>query len=100
MSTRWSRTFRDVADSAYPVAQRNVDQNKVLVRAYARGLNPNQMAVKLIEDGNPQNLDDAIDWVSRVSVRHAVSRLGFDTRNPEPMEIGESHLPLHPTANR
>ena len=87
----YNRRFRDVADAAYSVANRNADQNRILVRAYARGLQSTQMAVKLIQDGNPQTLEEAIDWVAQFSERRdAVSRLGLDSRREEPMEIGPS----------
>ena len=34
----YSRRFRDVADSAYPNGHRNADQERLLIKAYAKGL--------------------------------------------------------------
>lgn len=53
LEASYSRRFRDAADSAFPVADRNVDQSRILVSTYARGLKSTQMAIKLIEEGNP-----------------------------------------------
>ena len=34
----YSRRFRDAADLAYPIAQRNADQHRIMKTAYLRGL--------------------------------------------------------------
>ena len=89
LAAAYNRRFREAADNAYPVDQRNVAQSRILVRSYAHGLTSTEMAIKLIEDGNPAILDDAINWVARYSERKdAVSRLGLIARPEEPMEIG------------
>jgi hypothetical protein len=83
----YSRRFRDVADSAYPVAQRNPDQERILIKAYARGLSSDELARKLVQDENPANLEAAITAIARFSERKdAYSRLGRN--EPEPMEVG------------
>ena len=82
---QYSRRFRDVADAAYPANQRNADQERILVRAYARGLCSHELARKLVEEENPNNLEAAIRAVSTFSERKdAFSRLG---RKEEPMEV-------------
>ena len=98
LAAAYNRRFREAADNAYPADQRNVDQSRILVRSYARGLTSTEMAIKLIEDGNPATLEDAINWVARYSERKdAVSRLGLIANSQEvPMEIGSAR-PTNPS---
>ena len=49
----FSRQFREVADSAYPVDARNDDQNRILIRVFARGQRSDELARKLVEEGIP-----------------------------------------------
>lgn len=88
----YSRRFRDVADSAYPMGQRNADQERILVKAYAKGLASDELARKLVQDENPATLEAAITATSRFSERKdAYTRLG--RAEPEPMEIGMAAQP-------
>ena len=93
--------FRDLAQKAYPVP-RNVDQSRILVKAYARGLRSTGMAVKMIEQANPQTLPQAMTWVAGFSERSdAVSRLGLrhETERDEiPMDISAVHPTMPPAA--
>ena len=86
----FTRTFRDLAQKAYPVP-RNLDQSRILVKAYARGIRSPAIAVKMIEQTNPQTLPQAMAWVAGFSERiDAVSRLGLrqvNERDEMPMEI-------------
>ena len=97
----FTRKFRDLAQKAYPVP-RNVDQSRILVKAYARGLRSTGMAVKMIEQANPQTLPQAMTWVAGFSERSdAVSRLGLrhETERDEiPMEISAVHPTMPPAA--
>ena len=54
----YNRRFREVADAAYPTADRNDDQNRILIRAYARGLRSSELARKLVEEGAPFTLEE------------------------------------------
>ena len=73
---QYSRRFREVADAAYP-DQRNADQERILVRAYARGLGSQALARKLVEEANPNDLEAAIQAVATFSERKdAYTRLG------------------------
>ena len=90
----YNRRFREVADAAYPVTSRNDDQHRILIRAYARGLKSSDLARKLMEEGAPTTLDEAIKLVAGYSARKdAYSRL---SRTEEPMEIGALSLPPKP----
>ena len=80
---------------AYPTGQRNVDQERLLIKTFARGLTSDELARKLVEQANPANIEEAITAVTRFCVRQ---RLG---RQEEPMEVGvmrerpsENALPL------
>ena len=91
---QYSRRFREVADAAYPEPIRNADQERILVRSFAKGLSSNAMARKLVEDINPANLNAAINSISQMSERHdAYSRLG---RREEPMEVNAVVTATHP----
>jgi len=85
-TAQYARRFRDVSDVAYPVAQRNVDQERLLVRCFARGLASDELARKLVEQSNPLTIDEAIAAVTRFCERSdAYKRLG---RQEIAMEIG------------
>ena len=85
----FNRRFRDLAQTAYPIETRNADQQRSLVRAYARGLRYVDTAVKMVEQDNPTSIEDAMAWIARFSERKdAVSRLGLERTGEEPMEIG------------
>lgn len=94
----FSRRFIELAEGAFPNAQRNDDQNRTIVRAFARGLSCPKIAQKLIEHHEPDTLDEAVDAVAEIiSHREAYLRLGRkDTRQEEPMEIGAAK----PDANK
>ncbi len=90
-ATQYSRRFREVADAAYPPAQRNADQQRILLRAYARGLKSADLARKLVEEVNPVDLEGAITAIAHFAERsEAFSRLG---RHEEPMEVGYTSNP-------
>ena len=96
----FTRRFRELAQKAYPVP-RNVDQSRILVKAYARGLRSTSMAVKMIEHSNPQTLPLAMVWVADFCERNdVVSRLGLrpvNERDEVPMEIATLPLPNPPS---
>ena len=83
----------------YPTGQRNVDQERLLIKTFAHGLTSDELARKLVEQANPANIEEAITAVTRFCERQdAYKRLG---RQEEPMEVGvmrerpfENALPL------
>ena len=82
----YSRRFRETADAAYPVGQRNPDQDRILLRAFARGLRSSEMARKLVEEGRPATLEAAFVQVAEYSEgKDAYARLGL---REEAMEVG------------
>ena len=90
----FSRRFREVADAAYRGECRNEDQNRILIRAFARGLRSDELARKLVEEGNPTTLKDAFTTLAGYSARKdAYARL---SRHEEPMEVA----PVNPASPR
>ncbi len=50
---QFSRRFRSLADGAYPLAGRNDNQQRLMIKAFVRGLRSVTMARKLIKEGAP-----------------------------------------------
>ena len=85
-TAQYARRFRDVPDVAFPVAQCNVDQERLPVRCFARGLASDELARKLVEQSNPVTIEEAIAAVTSFCERSdAYKRLG---RTEIPMEGG------------
>ena len=85
----YCRRFREVAQAGYPYDLRNADQERLLIKSFARGIKSPTVAVKMIERANPETLTEAMNWLAMYSERaDDVSRLGLATRHDEPMEIG------------
>ena len=69
----------------YPTAHRNADQERFLIRAFARGLKSNELARKLVEQ-SPATIEAAFVDVTRFCERQdAYTLLG---RDEQPMEVG------------
>ncbi len=81
----FSRRFRELADQAYPQGQRNADQQRIMLKAYVRGLRSTTTARKLVHDGAPADLDHAMQLVAQYAERQDA----FDRMRPgeEPMDI-------------
>ena len=76
-TSQYARRFREACDVAYVPALRNPDQERILLRTFARGLTSDTLARKLIEQANPMSIEDAITAVMRYCERsEAYSRLG------------------------
>ena len=90
----YTRRFRDLAQECYPSQNRNIDQERILVRGFARGLRSVAVAIKMIEQSNPQTLLEAMQWLASFSERNdVVSRLGLTTSEEVPMEISAIQPP-------
>ena len=93
----YCRRFREVAPAGYPHDLRNADQERLLIKSFARGLKSSTVEVKMIEWANPETLTEAMNWLAMYSERaDAISRLGLATRHDEPMEIGSMPMPSAP----
>jgi len=82
----YNRRFREAASEAYPEEGRNADQERILVKAYARGLAQDSMARKLVSDGWPADLAAAMRRTATIARSNEVyDNLG---RVETPMEVG------------
>ena len=90
---QYSRKFREIAYAAYSPDRRNEDQNRALIKYFARGLTSDDMARKLFENlAHPAVLEDAMIMVARLNERQdAYQRLGSVE---EAMEVGALHHPV------
>ena len=87
--------FRELADMAYPINTRNVDQERLLIKIFARGMASDAIAAKLVE-GEPISLEAAVILVAKFCLRQdAYTRLGRSERTEQPMEIGASDSDKH-----
>ena len=87
----YNRRFRELAEEAYPAAQRNDDQERALVKAYGKGLAQDHMARKLTSQGWPANLQAALNRMATTETsREVYDHLG---RLTESMEVGELTKP-------
>ena len=73
----FTHRFCELAQKAYPVP-RNVDQSRILVKAYARGFRSTGIAVQIIEHSNPQTLPQAMVWVAGYN-EHSDESAGLNT---------------------
>ena len=75
---------------AYPINNRNVDQERLLIKTFACGLASDAIAAKLVED-EPNTLEHAVVLVAQACSRQDVySRLGRQIREEQPMDISAS----------
>jgi hypothetical protein len=86
----YGRRFRDTADLGYPPANRNADQQRVLLKAYQKGLRDRHMVERLVKEGRPADFTAAMVLVQQYEsddykLHKALEGTG---RIEEPMEIG------------
>ena len=73
------------ANSAYPCETRNADQQRLMLKSFARGIKSAEVAKKLVGEHAPQSIETAYDIAMRLGANQlAYDRLG---RKEEPMEI-------------
>ncbi len=89
----YSRRFRDAAAIAYPVANRNADQQRSLLSAFYKGLKDRTIVERLIKEGRPANFEAAILLVAAYEsdnyrIQKAMKDDISNVREEEPMEIG------------
>ena len=81
----FSGCFREVADAAYPVDAKNEDQNRILIRAFARWLRSDELARKMVEEGNPTTLEVTFTTLPGYSARK--DAYVCLSRREEPMDV-------------
>ena len=83
----YNRRFRDLCAVAYPIGDRNLDQQATMIKLYGRGLYSDSIARELVRKRpKPESIEKAMKEVLEVVTRNDdYNRLG---REEEPMEIG------------
>ena len=89
----YSRRFRDTADLGFPPANRNDDQDRHLLRTFMKGLRDRHMVERLVKEGRPDDLDEAIDLVAQYDsddyvLHRTLTGVAPQPRDEQPMEIG------------
>ncbi len=81
----YNRRFRDAADAAFPDADRNEDQQRLLLKSYAKGLTDSDLARELVTHGRPVALEPAMTLVMQYARgKEEYKRLD---RHEMPMEV-------------
>ena len=90
----YNRKFREAANKAYPSNPRSDDAERIIVRAYARGLYSSDLRKKLIVEERPNKLEAAIKYTEHQDAGLEVWRgITTEDRDIQPMEIN----PLNPS---
>ena len=94
-SAFFGRRFRAAAELAYPSqanGARNDDQNRIILKAYLKGLTEKFLKHRLIRDGRPETLEQAMSTMERYEADEIRVRMAEDEgtleRYEEPMEVG------------
>ena len=105
-SAFFGRRFRAAAELAYPTdaqGARNEDQNRIIMKAYLKGISDKFMKHRLIRDGRPDTLEQAMTLMDRYEADECRIRMAADEgileRYEEPMEVGALAERKNPTAS-
>lgn len=100
----YGRRFREAADLGYPAAQRNADQQRLMLRCYMRGLKNRELVGRLVQEARPADYLDAITAVAQYeSDRYNIHRAlhGVDPTErtgEEAMEVNSLREPARGAA--
>ena len=84
----YARRYKEAAQRAYPVANRNQDQHRILVKYFLNGLRRSTLARDVIRIHDPHTLDQAVDHVAVLCAREeAYQRLSRHQTHHEAMEV-------------
>ncbi len=81
----FNRRFRDLANKAYPEPRSEGDE-RIAIRAYAKGVNDVRMARRLIVDARPKDLEHAMKYVEYKEAGNDLFN-DLDIREETPMEV-------------
>lgn len=93
----FNRRYLDTVSKAYPKpanGERNEDQKRILLQNYVRGIEDGQLAEKLIMQGHPKDMEEAMKLIMGYAKDTQQLRLAREGRLEaagrfeEPMEIG------------
>ena len=84
----YARRYKEAAQRAYPVGNRNQDQHRILVKYFLSGLRKSTLARDVIRIHDPRTLDHAVDHVAVLCAREeAYQRLSRHQPHHEAMEV-------------
>ena len=84
----YARRYKEAAQRAYPVGNRNQDQYWILVKYFLNGLRKSTLARDVIRIHDPRTLDHAADHVAVLCAREeAYQRLSRHQPHHEAMEV-------------
>ncbi len=82
----FSRRFRELAENAYPTADRNPDQHQIMLDAFYQGLRDRTILERLLENHAPADLPQALTGIQEIAQRQ--EQMDRIPRREEPMEVG------------
>ena len=90
----YSRRFVESAGQAYPVGERNAVVQRLVLERYIRGLRKSGLVRRLVQEKDPQTVDEAILAVEGFTVQEERLKRMMDTKTQESageekMEVGE-----------
>jgi len=82
----FSRRYREAADHAYPVANRNPDQQRKMIEGYVQGLSNPAMVRNLVRLHRPATIHEAMNGIAELAEQQEeLKNLGIGEE--EPMDI-------------
>ena len=84
----YARRYKEAAQRAYPVGNRNQDQHRILMKYFLNGLRKSTLARDVIRIHDPHTLDHAADHVAVLCAREeAYQQLSRHQPHHEAMEV-------------
>ena len=95
-NSTFSRKFEELADQAYPAAQRNAAVENIILGLYMKGLRSTELVRRLVQEGRPTYLNEAIQAVETFSAQEEqfqrICKRAPEVGNVADMEIGAVKL--------
>ncbi len=92
---QYGRRALQLAEEAYPAGIRNAEIERIIMQSFITGLRKEGLRDRLIEEGRPNDLGEAIGHLEQYSLDDERKRRMKEDRSwrtgPVPMEIGENY---------
>ena len=88
----YSRKFVEAAGQAYPIGDRNTVVQRLVLERYVKGLRKASLVRRLVQEKDPQTLDEAILAVEGFTVQEERLRRMMDTKTQETNSSGEEKM--------
>ena len=90
----FSRRYREAADHAYPMANRNPDQQRKMIEGYVQGLTNPAMIRNLVRLHRPATINEAMNGIAELAEQQEeLQNLGI---GEEPMDVSVTQLNQRP----